>query len=157
MKIVYPISAALPGGALHDFDYELRMNSDLEITKVSDNVEITGQVPLTIDQAVLVLDNGGNVYDYLMAVKLPIANLTTDVPSTLPDSTKPTASGTEPRQFNDWLAPNNVWVNDTHFYFLTQTVAKTVLNGTQIAELATVEGIEYLLTTDTEFTDIQNA
>lgn len=158
MKITYPIAAALPGGALHNFDYELRMNSSLTITKNGNNVEIVnGNVELTISQLGTILSNGGEVEDYLMAIKAPIADLESVVHANMPDRTKPGAAGDVDRNYNDWLSPSNVWVNATNFYFLTITVAGTNLKASEIRDLHIQSGWSAILVTDPEFVAIQNA
>lgn len=157
MKITYPISAALPGGALHDFDYELRMNSELTIQKNGSDIEIIDGIVLSISEVATILNNGGEVEDYLMAIKAPIADIVNTVHANMPDRTKPGASGDVDRNYNDWLAPENVWTTGTHFYFLTQTVAGTNLTGSQIRNLHQITDWSALLTTDSEFVNVQNA
>jgi len=158
MKIIYPITEALPGGNLHNFDYELRMDSDLVIQKNGSNIEIiNGNIELSISQIGQILANGGEVEDYLMVVKAPIAGLVNDVADGLPDRLKPVQGGTEIRKYNDWLTPGNVWTNATHFYFLTITVAGTYLKGSEIKILNDLANVDVLLTTDPEFIAVQTA
>lgn len=158
MKITYPINAALPGGALHNLDYELRMNSSLTIQKSGSNIEIiNGNITLSISQVDEILASGGEVENYVMVTKAPLSGLNVDVPEGLPDRTKPTAAGTSVRKIGEWLTPNNVWIGETHFYFLSINIAGTYLKGSEIAILDAVTGVSILLTSDQEFIDIQNA
>lgn len=158
MTITYPIVEAIPGGNLHSFDYELRMDSSLKIQKSGNDIKIiNGTIELSIAQVGQILANGGEVENYTMVVKAPIAGLNSAVAAGLPDRTKPIEGGTQVRQYNDWLAPSNVWMNETHFYFLSVTVAGTYLKGSELAILNGLTGVSVMLTSDPEFVAIQNA
>jgi hypothetical protein len=154
-KAQYQITEALPGGALHTFDYEMRMNNSLIFTKVGQHAVIEGDIKPNLADLVIILDAGGEVFNYLVVVKMPLAELENEVLAQLPDSEKPIQGGTTQRSYNDWISPNNFWSNETHFYFLSQTVGGVNLKASEIRTLFD-NGAEILLSDNVEFTTLQN-
>lgn len=154
MKTIYPLSAALPGGPLHSLDYELTKNSNLAITNDGVNITISGILNHSWDRVLQILSEGGEILDYIVVLKVPIAFLTFPVPKSMPGRLKPTPDGTAIRQINEWLTPENVWLTETHFYFLSINVSGTNLKASEVKLLDNVPGVDVLLSTDPEYLSV---
>jgi hypothetical protein len=148
MKFIVPTSTIQTGGSLEDFYYDLLVGrSDLDRYEENGNTVCEGNLILTLGQINQILTAGGEVYEYLLAVRADIALLGDDLPSNSPNVEFPNrqtldeSAGTEVRKFKNWFDSSaEVWKKDTddEIYFLTNPIGNTIdkyLIGTQIATL----------------------
>lgn len=127
MKFTVPTTSIQKGGSLEDFYYDLLIGRS-DLSKISDNgnTVVQGELVLTVSQVNQILQAGGEVEQYLMAVKADIALLGDDLPGGLPNRTTLDEVGaSEIRKFKNWFDTSaEVWKKDTDdkIYFLTNTI-----------------------------------
>lgn len=127
MRFTVPTPAIQKGGSLEDFYYDLLIGRS-DLSKISDNGNtiVQGGLVLTVSQVNQILQAGGEVEQYLMAVKSDIALLGNDLPDGLPNRTTLDEVGAaEIRKFKNWFDTSaEVWKKDTDdkIYFLTNPI-----------------------------------
>jgi len=127
-KITLPLTAVETGGALNSFYYnKCVLRSDVSKTNDGVNVIATDSFSFSLSEVASILNNGGEVSEYLMAVRAPIALLDVDVPVGLPKRLTLDGTATEvAKAFKNWLVPNaEIWVKDdnTEILFYTNPFA----------------------------------
>ena len=155
MKITFPKTEAIYGGALFELYYKIAVVEGDNINKTQDNgtVTLSGDYELTISEIVDILDVGGEVEEYLMAIKADIDILGDELPDIedlgatppvpeLPNRITIDSTGTEEiRAFKNWFGQNcSVWKKDdnTKIYFTSNPVGTSVsqyLKGSQLRAL----------------------
>lgn len=128
MKFTVPTTSIQKGGSLEDFYYDLLIVGRSDLSKISDNGNtiVQGELVLSISQVNQILIAGGEVEQYLMAIKADIALLGDDLPTGLPNqNTLDEVGAAEIRKFKNWFDTSaEVWKKDTNdkIYFLTNPV-----------------------------------
>ena len=139
-KIEIPLAAVITGGALKNWYYDNAIiRSDVTKTTSETLATASDDFKLSIGEVNNILAQGGEVYEYLMAISANIAIMSTDVPATLPNYQKLDDTGTlVAKQFSDWLVPGaEVWKKDdnTRVLFYTNPFAgnaNSYLKGSEI-------------------------
>lgn len=153
-KITIPISEVQIGGSLFNFYYNnCILRSDVAKETNSINATAIADFNLSIGEVGSILNNGGEVEEYLMSVKGPIALLDQDVPEGLPN--RLTLDGTAqeiPKQFKNWLVPGaEIWIKDdqTEIIFYTNPFAgnqEKYLKGSEISIINQISAQVNILT-----------
>jgi len=155
MKITVPKTAAHYGGNLFELYYKIAVVDGDNITRTQNNGNIIlfGDYELTINEILDILNEGGEVEEYLMAIRADIdilGDLLPDIEN--PGATPPIVElpnrmtiddeGTaEVRAFKYWFGQNcSFWKkdDDTQIYFTTNPVGTSVaqyLKGSQLRAL----------------------
>lgn len=158
-KIEIPIAEVEIGGALFDFYYNKCMiRSDVVKETTDTTATAIDNFDLSITDVADILAEGGEVSEYLMAVRAPIALLDTDVPVGLPKRTTLDGTATEvPKQFKNWFVPGaEIWKkdDDTEIIFYTNPFAANenqYLTGSEISIINAISPSVTILTiTDAE-------
>ena len=139
-KVKIPLTEVEISGSLQSWYYNNAiLRSDVMKSTDSTYAYASDSFQLTISEVGNILNAGGEVEEYLMAVKAPIAIMNTDVPSTLPKYQKLDNTGSlVAKKFSDWLVPNaEIWKkdDDTEVIFYTNPFAGNVssyLKGSEI-------------------------
>lgn len=155
MKITIPKTSAHYGGNLFELYYKIAVVDGDNITRTQNNGTITlsGDYELTISEILDILNEGGEVEEYLMAIRADIDILgdllpdiedlgaTPPIPE-LPNRMTIDSAGTgEVRAFKNWFGQNcSFWKkdDDTQVYFTTNPVGTSVsqyLKGSQLRAL----------------------
>ena len=137
MKITIPKSEVISSGSLTDFyDDLIKVQSGLTISNDDLNVYIVnGNINLNIGEVAQILNAGGEVEEYLMAIRSDYPLLTDNVPSALPNAETFTAVA---RNFENWFDSTcELWKKDdnTQIYFLTNPLGTSMsqyLKGSEI-------------------------
>jgi len=142
-KIQIPIASVEIGGALQSWYYNNAMlRSDVAKSTDDTYAYATDNFDFAIADIVSILDEGGEVFEYLMAIKAPIALMSTNVPDTLPNYLKLDDTGTKvAKEFSDYLVPGvELWKKDTDDFiiFYTNPFAgneSSYLTGSEIKDI----------------------
>jgi len=136
-KIEIPIAEVEIGGSLFNFYYNNAIiRSDVQKTTTDTLATASDNFNLSISEVASILAGSGEVYEYLMAVRAPIAILGANVPVGLPKRLKWDATV---KTFNDWFVPGaELWEKDdnTEIIFYTNpfaTNAASYLLGSEIS------------------------
>ncbi len=140
MKFIVPTISIQKGGSLEDFYYDLLIvRSDLSKIPDDGNTIVQGELVLSVSQVYEILVAGGEVEQYLMAVKADIALFGDDLPDDLPNrNTLDEVGAAEIRKFKNWFDTSaEVWRKDTgdKIYFLTNPIGTSInkyLKGNEI-------------------------
>jgi hypothetical protein len=155
MKITIPKTSAHYGGNLFELYYKIAVVDGDNISRVQNNGTITlsGDYELTISEILDILNEGGEVDEYLMAVRADIDILgdllpdiedlgaTPPIPKLPNRMTIDIAGAGEVRAFKNWFGQNcSFWKkdDDTQVYFTTNPVGTSVsqyLKGSQLRAL----------------------
>jgi hypothetical protein len=155
MKITIPKIAAHYGGNLFELYYKIAVVDGDNITRTQNNGTITlsGNYELTISEILDILNEGGEIEEYLMAIRADIdilGDLLPDIENIgatppieeLPNIMTVDNTGTEEvRAFKNWFGQNcSFWKKDdnTQIYFTTNPVGTSVaqyLKGSQLRAL----------------------
>ncbi len=145
MKFIVPTTSIQKTGSLEDFYYDLLVGRD-DLNKIQNgsNTEVTGNLELTLGQINQILAEGGEVYEYLVAVKADIGILGDDLSDGLPNRAMlDENAASEVRKFKHWFENTaEVWKKDTddQIYFLSNPFGTSVskyLKGSEIALIYT--------------------
>ena len=135
-KIEIPIEHVEIGGALFNFYYNKAMIRSEVIKTTSDTLATaTDNFDLSISEVGSILANGGEVYEYLMAIRAPYAILETNVPAGLPKNVYFDGAA---KTFRAWFSYGaEVWIKDdnTEVIFYTNPFAgneNLYLKGSEI-------------------------
>lgn len=155
MKITFPKSTIVTGGALHDFYYDMTcVNSQLAITNDDTNVYVENGLTPYVYQVKQILNVGGEVNEYLMAIQADISYLDEDILVGLPNRLD--VLGVV-KKFKVWFeATSEVYINDaeSRVYFLTNPIGTTAaqyLTGTEIVAIEDIAGINADVDTVAQF------
>lgn len=140
MKFTVPTLEIQKGGSLEDFYYNLLVGrSDLTKSSINGNTIVEGELVLTVTQVNQILQAGGEVEQYLMAIKADITMLGDDVPEGLPSrTTLDELAAPEVMKFKNWFDTSaEVWKKDTDdkIYFVTNPIGTSTnkyLKGSEI-------------------------
>lgn len=130
-KIIIPVDSAKNGGNLYTLIDDLsNLNSQVSKTRDNGNLIINDNTAsdaqkILIDQSILlsILNEGGEVEEYLMGIRIPNTFANTDVPIGLP--WRKNVLGTT-RKFRDWFLDGaEVWIEQAgdEFIFYTNPAA----------------------------------
>lgn len=142
MKFIVPTSAIQTGGALESFYYDILVGrSDLNRSEEGSTTILEGDLILTLGQINQILGVGGEVYEYLLAIKSDIGLLGDNLPVGLPNrTTLDEMAAAEIRKFKNWFDTTaEVWLLSATrdvFYFLTNPTgrdASKYLTGSEVA------------------------
>lgn len=141
MKFTIPTTEIQTGGSLESFYYDLLVGRG-DLTRVQDNgtTEVSGDLELTLGHINQILNAGGEVSEYLLAIQADVTLLGDDLPVGLPNrTTLDELAASEIRKFKNWFDTSaEVWLKDTNdkIYFLTNPTGMSIskyLTGTEIA------------------------
>lgn len=123
-KIEIPIEEIKQDGSLQKWHYDNAIiRSDVIKTTENGTAKVQGIIDMSIGEVNDILQAGGEVYEYLMAVKAVIAFLDLDVPDPLPNNK--TLDGTAQeilKKFSGWLVPGaEIWLKDDNLEILFYT------------------------------------
>lgn len=132
------------GGSLEDFYYNLLIGrDDLQKTSLNGVTTVSGELELSIADVSDILNAGGEVEEYLMALRADKEVLTDDVPNTMP---KYQTFSNGAKTVENWFDSScELWANAatiadaTQVYFLTNPLGTTrteYLKGSEISDLA---------------------
>lgn len=153
-KITIPKTETDIGGSMNTwfFNEALSVSNILKSTE-NGTQKIEGLIDMSISDVASILAALGEVEEYLMAIKAPIALLDTDVPVGLPNRTTLDGTATEvPKQFKNWLVPGaEIWKkdDDTEILFFTNPFAgnaNSYLKGSEIKIINDISGSVNALT-----------
>lgn len=139
-KITIPLAEVEIGGSLFNWYYNHAVIRS-DVSKVTTDTEAiaTDGFKLSISEVNNILTAGGEVKEYLMAVRAPIAIMGTSVPDTLPKYRKlDDTAALIAKDFSDWLVPGaEIWLKDdnTEVLFYTNPFAgnpSSYLKGSEI-------------------------
>ena len=158
-KITIPKTETDIGGSMNTwfFNEALSVSNIIKSTE-SGNQNIEGSINMSIIDVADILDAGGEVKEYLMAIKAPIALLDSDVPDPLPNNKTLDGSAQEIlKTFSGWLVPGaEIWLkdDDTEILFYTNPFAgneNSYLTGTEIKIIVDINGsVDALTIADAE-------
>ena len=143
MKAIIPLNEVLSGGSLKDFyDDLIKVRSDREISNDGINVFIeSDNLDLTISEQVQILNVGGEIEQYLMAIRADIGLLGTDIPNGIPNQNTIDETGNpEVRKFKNWFDTSaELYKKDdeTKVYFLTNPLGNSITDYLKASELDT--------------------
>lgn len=147
-KITIPKAQTDIGGSMNTWFF----NEALSVSNIQKSTEngiqnIEGLIDMSIGDVADILTALGEVKEYLMAIKAPIALLDLDVPEDLPNNkTLDGAAQEVAKQFKDWLVPGSEkWLKDdnTEILFYTNPFAgneNSYLTGTEIKIIVDING-----------------
>jgi len=131
MKFTVPTTSIQTGGTLESFYYDLLVGrSDLTRTASNGNTIVEGDLLLTLGQINQILTAGGEVEEYLLAIKADVAILGDLLPDGLPNrTTLDETASVEVKAFKNWFDVSaEVWKKDTNdeIYFLSNPIGNSV-------------------------------
>ncbi len=153
-RVQIPLTAVEVGGNLNAWYYNnCVLRSDVTKSTDDDNANASDNFNLSLSEVANILAESGEVYEYLMAVKAPIAILDADVPNDLPNNKTMDGTASEvAKQFKNWLVPNaEIWKkdDDTEILFYTNPFAgnsSSYLTGSEIAIINNISAAVEILT-----------
>lgn len=127
-KIELPIAEIEIGGSMQTWHYDNAIiRSDVQKSTENGLAKIDGTIYMSIADVSQILTAGGEVFEYLMAVKAVISLLDADVPDPLPNNKTLDGTATEIlKTFSGWLVPGSeIWKkdDDTEILFYTNPFA----------------------------------
>ena len=139
-KIVIPIGEIEKGGSLEDLFYNKAMiRTNVIKSELDGNSIAEGIIDMSIGEVNQILTAGGEVFEYLMAVKAIIGLLDIDVPDPLPNNKTLNGLAVEVlKTFSGWLVPGaEIWKkdDDSEILFYTNPFAgneNSYLKGSEI-------------------------
>lgn len=155
MKITFTKASIKTGGALQSFYYDMTIGtSNLTITSDDTFVYVVDGLTPFVFEVKQILNNGGEVNNYLMAIQADISFLDVDILAGLPNRLD--VLGVV-KKFKVWFeATSEVYINDagTRVYFLTNPIGTSedqYLTGSEIVAIESIVGINADVDTVNQF------
>jgi len=151
-KVIVPKVATDIGGALNAWFFnEAISRSDINKKTSNGSQEIEGDLNLSIGDVGSILDEGGEVYGYLMAIRAPIAILELDVPFGLPKNVYFDGAA---KPFRAWFSYGaEAWIKEdqSEIIFYTNPFASNAdlyLTGSEIKVIHDLQSVNALTIED---------
>ena len=161
MRFEIPTSAVEVGGVLHDFYYNLFIGrSDLVRTVNDGMITVTGELVLSLGDIYNITEYGGNIFEYLAAIKCNIGLLGLDIVPDLPKrETLDENAAVVIKKFQNWFEVNStMYLKDDNLeiFFLTNPFGNSqteYLTGLELRTLTAIPGYDVGIYTLEQFND----